>query len=188
MWSDGAIVYVGQSINLRARARRGHAMINRADEVSWIELPNAELDFAECYYIGTLRPERNFQKWNGKSRYEKAADTRRRFGPAREDEAPVRMLRKPAVMVEPKAIKPRAARDKVKIYKCKNRIYKGKQYFTYQVAFQHGGKRHRFVYSDLARATVAAREIGAKLRAGAKTVVRSKVELPPSVQLPLFCL
>jgi hypothetical protein len=66
VWSGETIVYVGQSIDLGKRVRRGHHAINRVETVSWVLVPAYMLDYAECFYIGTLRPQRNFgvrAKW-----------------------------------------------------------------------------------------------------------------------------
>lgn len=37
--------------------------------ISYVFIPKSELTFAECYYIGTLRPRRNFGKRNSQVRY-----------------------------------------------------------------------------------------------------------------------
>lgn len=61
IWELGErIVYVGQSINLNNRVRLSHQNIEVGDWVSFVEVPTNELLFAEAYYIGTLRPRRNF--------------------------------------------------------------------------------------------------------------------------------
>lgn len=63
---DGPVEYVGQSINIKNRVGLNHQNIREGDMVSWVEVPEHELDFAEAYYIGTLRPKRNFglnAKW-----------------------------------------------------------------------------------------------------------------------------
>lgn len=62
VWHNGVIAYVGQSVNLKGRARAGHEYIQNIDMLSWLELPMAELDWAECYYIGTTRPPLNFRQ------------------------------------------------------------------------------------------------------------------------------
>lgn len=60
VWTKDIIVYVGQSGNLRERCKvNGHDKITPDDRLSWIEFEPSELYFAECFYIGTLRPERN---------------------------------------------------------------------------------------------------------------------------------
>ena len=66
-WHDGAVRYVGQAKQLRKRVRMGvHHALRNGDKISWVEIPFTVLDFAEAFYIGTLRPERNFgslAKW-----------------------------------------------------------------------------------------------------------------------------
>ena len=64
------MAYVGQARNLRNRyfARRHHAIMD-GDTVSWLLFPEAELNWAEAFYIGVLRPARNFNnafavKWD----------------------------------------------------------------------------------------------------------------------------
>lgn len=59
-WSRGVVEYVGQSVMLSNRCTICHHRHQVGDMVSWICFPRQELNFAECYYIGTLRPRRNF--------------------------------------------------------------------------------------------------------------------------------
>lgn len=58
IWSPD-IVYIGQSINMQKRIGGTHDNIQSGDRVSWIEFPVEMLTYAECYYIGLCKPERN---------------------------------------------------------------------------------------------------------------------------------
>ena len=60
VWYDDAVVYVGQSINLKQRATLSHGQIHEHDRISWIEFPEFVLNYAESYYIGIACPARNF--------------------------------------------------------------------------------------------------------------------------------
>ncbi len=63
IWYGGVVVYVGQSINLHNRIfkyRGAHTKLLEGDELSWLQFPLGMLDYAECFYIGTLWPTRNF--------------------------------------------------------------------------------------------------------------------------------
>lgn len=61
IWRDGSVVYVGESgkLSLRVRHSYKHNKIFPGDEVSFIATEDCQ--FAECYYIGLLRPFRNFR-------------------------------------------------------------------------------------------------------------------------------
>ncbi len=61
VWSSDRIVYVGQSQSIINRAVvPGHQGIERGDGLSWIRFDNRrDRLFAECFYIGTIKPERN---------------------------------------------------------------------------------------------------------------------------------
>ena len=59
VWNAGVVVYVGQSVCLLKRARLGHSNIHRGDRLSWVEIDAASLYWAECFYIGLMRPCRN---------------------------------------------------------------------------------------------------------------------------------
>jgi hypothetical protein len=59
-WVNGIVEYVGQSINLLSRCRIGHHRLLEGDKLSWVEIDRAQLNFAESYYIGILKPIRNF--------------------------------------------------------------------------------------------------------------------------------
>jgi hypothetical protein len=60
VWDDGRVVYVGKSSRLVGRCTLTHHAINEGDWLSWIEFPITMLNFAECFYIGALKPIRNF--------------------------------------------------------------------------------------------------------------------------------
>ena len=61
IWDNGIIVYVGQSIKLSQRLRLyGHHAIKSGEWISYVEIEKYDLHFAESYYIGTVRPIRNF--------------------------------------------------------------------------------------------------------------------------------
>ena len=63
LWDNkkNIVAYVGQSINLRNRVRSSHDKIPQIPfpVVSFLEFPLEELVFAECFYIGTLKPPLN---------------------------------------------------------------------------------------------------------------------------------
>lgn len=62
VWRDERIVYVGQSRRLVRRCNsKYHSRIREDEWISWLTLPAHELYFAECFYVGALRPERNRQ-------------------------------------------------------------------------------------------------------------------------------
>ncbi len=62
VWEGLRCVYVGQSTNLSRRCILGkHPALKPGDALSWIEEPLVRLKVAEAFYIGTLRPERNFR-------------------------------------------------------------------------------------------------------------------------------
>lgn len=68
VWSEGRVVYVGQSTNLFQRCGSvGHHAISFGEMISWLEQPVPRLNFAESFYIGITKPERNFgvraQRW-----------------------------------------------------------------------------------------------------------------------------
>ncbi len=74
VWEGDRVAYVGQSVNLSLRVTGSHGNIFRGDKVSWLEFPLGQLNFAECFYIGTCRPIRNF---NG---LEKIKESKRLLG------------------------------------------------------------------------------------------------------------
>lgn len=60
LWEHGIVKYVGQSTRLSDRVRlNSHRRLSETDLISYIEIPKDELVWAECYYIGILRPTRN---------------------------------------------------------------------------------------------------------------------------------
>ena len=61
LWRGGSIVYVGQAVVLSNRVRlRNHQKLTCGDLISYLLFPEAELNFAEYFYIGLFRPARNF--------------------------------------------------------------------------------------------------------------------------------
>lgn len=62
LWAGDAVEYVGQSIKLCARARMGHDRLRKDHLISYITVDARELDWAECWYIGALRPKLNFSR------------------------------------------------------------------------------------------------------------------------------
>ena len=67
LWVKGEITYVGQSRNLKSRINFGHGHTGKGASVSWLEMPRSELNFAEAFYIGLLRPPGNFGNGKRKS-------------------------------------------------------------------------------------------------------------------------
>jgi hypothetical protein len=61
-WEDSTVRYVGQAVNLRKRLRPSHHAVDSSHWLSWVSLPLEELDFAEAFYIGVLRPTKNIAK------------------------------------------------------------------------------------------------------------------------------
>ncbi len=65
-WRNGVVEYVGRSVNLNSRCRSSHHALCDGDLLSFVEIPKSELNFAEYFYIGVLRPVRNFGNgWKG---------------------------------------------------------------------------------------------------------------------------
>jgi excinuclease UvrABC nuclease subunit len=62
LWVGCIVVYVGQSINLRQRLTSRHHGFSHGCRASFLEFPCDELNFAEAFYIGIMRPVRNFGK------------------------------------------------------------------------------------------------------------------------------
>jgi len=61
VWLHDICEYVGQSKNIRNRVcSKGHAKITLADQISYLPFEQSDLNFAESYYIGIMRPRRNF--------------------------------------------------------------------------------------------------------------------------------
>ena len=61
LWSGTVVEYVGQSVKLCERVRLGSHHVLRDDHmVSFLFFEKHELTWAECYYIGAVRPQLNF--------------------------------------------------------------------------------------------------------------------------------
>lgn len=61
LWEGDVVRYVGQSIRLGHRVRLGsHHVLKQHYRISYVLVEPRELTWAECYYIGVLRPEENF--------------------------------------------------------------------------------------------------------------------------------
>lgn len=59
LWADDAVEYVGQSIALNRRVTHGHGRVRQDHRISFVLIARAELQWAECWYIGCLRPRLN---------------------------------------------------------------------------------------------------------------------------------
>lgn len=60
-WDAGEVVYVGKSACLAKRVLLGpHHVMKPSYRLSWVHVDAADMVYAECFYIGTLRPRRNF--------------------------------------------------------------------------------------------------------------------------------
>lgn len=61
LWRGDIIEYVGKSRRLCGRVKiPGHHVLQTYHRISYVLLEERELTWAECYYIGTLRPAVNF--------------------------------------------------------------------------------------------------------------------------------
>ena len=60
VWLDDICEYVGQSKNIRNRVCSKHPKITMVDKLSYLPFDQKDLNFAESYYIGIMRPRRNF--------------------------------------------------------------------------------------------------------------------------------
>lgn len=60
VFSNNKVVYVGKTKSLVSRIKGGHKNLKKSDGIAWIKYPVRLLNFAESFYIGTCRPERNF--------------------------------------------------------------------------------------------------------------------------------
>ena len=61
LWESEVIVYIGQAANFYNRCRLGtHHAMRDGDYISWLEYPLHMLNYAEYFYIGAIRPVRNF--------------------------------------------------------------------------------------------------------------------------------
>lgn len=73
--SGYVIVYVGQSINLKNRLNiESHYNIMSGDTISYLLIDRSDLQFAESFYIGLLRPVRNFGQKTHHRRYKKQCE------------------------------------------------------------------------------------------------------------------
>jgi len=61
-WENGQVRYVGRAVNLRNRLKPGHHAIDEKWLLSWVEVSESDLYFAEAFYIGVLRPTKNIAK------------------------------------------------------------------------------------------------------------------------------
>lgn len=60
VWENGIVAYVGQSVNMNSRVRlNNHQAIYKSDLLSFVPFKKGELVWAECYYIGMMKPPRN---------------------------------------------------------------------------------------------------------------------------------
>lgn len=59
-WQGKKVVYVGKTTCLWERLRKHH-VVRKNMFVSWIWFDEKEIHFAELYYIGALRPAKNFK-------------------------------------------------------------------------------------------------------------------------------
>lgn len=66
-WRNGAVEYVGQSINISARCRPPHHKLLTGDLLSYVLVCEEQLNFAEAFYIGILKPARNFGARGGRA-------------------------------------------------------------------------------------------------------------------------
>jgi uncharacterized membrane protein len=61
LWREGVIEYVGLSIRLNQRVRLGvHHILTDKHSISYVLIDRHDLTWAECWYIGSLRPQLNF--------------------------------------------------------------------------------------------------------------------------------
>jgi MFS family permease len=65
-WRNGTVQYVGQSINLSSRCVRSHPKLQEGDLLSYVLVAQEQLNFAEAFYIGILKPRRNFGQRYGR--------------------------------------------------------------------------------------------------------------------------
>ena len=72
LWLNDTVEYVGRANKLCDRLNLGgHHVLREDHRISFVLLPIKELTWAECWYIGMLRPKRNFGV--SASHYEKPA-------------------------------------------------------------------------------------------------------------------
>jgi hypothetical protein len=72
LWDGETIVYVGQSVNLNQRVRLGHWRLRPEYKISILPIDKFFLTWTECYYIGLVKPEKNFGR--SASHYNHAAN------------------------------------------------------------------------------------------------------------------
>lgn len=61
LWRNGIIEYVGKSIKLNQRVvLKTHHVLREHHTISYVVLDERDLTWAECWYIGCLRPQLNF--------------------------------------------------------------------------------------------------------------------------------
>lgn len=62
LWAGDTVEYVGQSVRLAGRVKLGHDRVRPDHRISFVVLDRCELTWAECWYIGSLRPKLNFAR------------------------------------------------------------------------------------------------------------------------------
>lgn len=67
VWLNDICEYVGQSKNLRNRVCPNHPKISIFDKLTFLPFAQSDLNFAESYYIGIMRPRRNFMTLEGRA-------------------------------------------------------------------------------------------------------------------------
>jgi hypothetical protein len=67
VWLHDICEYVGKSKNLRNRVCPTHEKISLSDKLTFLTFAESDLNFAESYYIGVMRPRRNFMTLDGKT-------------------------------------------------------------------------------------------------------------------------
>ena len=73
LWRHDTVEYVGKSVRLSSRVRLGHHILMKSHKISYVLIEREMLDWAEAYYIGILRPFKNF----GRSAAHKKAERKR---------------------------------------------------------------------------------------------------------------
>ncbi len=64
LWDGDTVVYVGRTSRLAGRVRLGwHHILKPSYRVSWVTVHPDDIMYAECFYIGLLRPRRNFDSF-----------------------------------------------------------------------------------------------------------------------------
>lgn len=65
LWLDGRVDYVGKSSRLSGRLRLGsHHVLSEAHRISYVYVEHDLLDWAEPWYIGLCRPNKNLGTYN----------------------------------------------------------------------------------------------------------------------------